>query len=199
MFTGLIEDLGEVLEVRRDDGGALLRIGSKLAADLSEGDSIAVNGVCLTATEIAPSSFAAEAMVETLRSSSLSDLERGAKVNLELPLRAGERLGGHIVQGHVDGVAEVREVREEGFSRVLTLRMPEGLGRHLVHKGSIALHGVSLTISGIDGETVSVSLIPKTISETVLGAVQPGDRVNVEVDVLAKHVEALLRSTLSGR
>lgn len=200
MFTGLIADLGEVVACERDEHGAELEIQTTLAAELSTGDSIAVNGVCLTATAVGGGQFRAQAMTETLRHSSLSGLAPGSAVNLELPLRLGDRLGGHIVQGHVDGVADVQSVRHDGFARVITVELPAGLARHAVLKGSIALDGVSLTISGLEGSRLSVSLIPETLERTTLGALAPGDRVNVEVDVLAKHVERLLSSasTLTG-
>jgi riboflavin synthase len=192
MFTGLIADLGEVVACERDEQGSELEVRTSLAAELSTGDSIAVNGVCLTATAVGPGEFRAQAMGETLRRSSLSDLAPGSRVNLELPLRVGDRLGGHIVQGHVDGVAGVHSVQQDGFSRVITVELPAELARHAVLKGSIALDGVSLTISGLEGSRLSVSLIPETLERTTLGTLQPGERVNVEVDVLAKHVERLL-------
>lgn len=198
MFTGLIADLGEVREVDAGEEGASIAIDTSLAAELAEGDSIAVNGVCLTATSVSPGRFAAQAMNETLRRTGLQGLRQGSKVNLELPLRLGDRLGGHIVQGHVDGVAKVVGVAEEGFSRVLSVQLPAELAVHVVQKGSIALDGVSLTVSALEGETASVSLIPETLSRTTLGLAAPGDRLNVEVDVLAKHVERLLRSTLTS-
>lgn len=192
MFTGLIADLGEIVSCERDKQGAELEIQTPLAAELSPGDSIAVNGVCLTATAVGRGEFRAQAIAETLRRSSLSGLAPGSRVNLELPLRVGDRLGGHIVQGHVDGVASVHTVQQDGFSRVITVELPAELVRHVVLKGSVALDGVSLTISALEGPRLSVSLIPETLERTTLGAKQPGDLVNVEVDVLAKHVERLL-------
>lgn len=198
MFTGLIADIGEVVSCERDERGAELEIQTPLAAELSAGDSIAVNGVCLTATAVGRGEFRTQAIAETLRRSSLSGLEPGSHVNLELPLRVGDRLGGHIVQGHVDGVASVHTVQQDGVSRVITVELPAELVRHVVLKGSIALDGVSLTISGLEGPRLSVSLIPETLERTTLGARQPGDLVNVEVDVLAKHVERLLGPTLTS-
>jgi riboflavin synthase len=192
MFTGLIADLGEVQALARDDEGATLTIASSLAGELGVGDSIAVNGVCLTATEVMPDGFRAQAMNETLARSSLGALQAGARVNLELPLRADGRLGGHIVQGHVDGAGIVRELRQEGFSRVLVVDVEPELARYLVEKGSVAVDGVSLTISAIDERAFAVSLIPETLARTTLGTARAGDRVNLEVDVLAKHVERLL-------
>jgi len=193
MFTGLIEDLGLVRSVREDADGATIEVASALAPQIAEGDSVAVNGVCLTATELTPESFAAQAMHETLRRSSLGSLQAGSPVNLELALRAGARLGGHIVQGHVDGTAAIAGVREEGFSRVLDFELDAELLRYLVEKGSVALDGVSLTVSELREDGFSVSLIPETLQRTNLGGVQAGDRVNIEVDVLAKHVERLMR------
>jgi riboflavin synthase len=192
MFTGLIADLGEVSAIDSDGEGATLQIGTRLAGELGEGDSIAVNGVCLTATEVREGSFAAQAMRETLERSALGGLEVGARVNLELALRAADRLGGHVVQGHVDGTGAVGEIREEGFSRVLRIESEQDLGRYLVEKGSITVNGVSLTVSALTDDGFEVSLIPETLERTNLGAVQVGDRVNLEADILAKHVERLL-------
>jgi riboflavin synthase len=192
MFTGLIEDLGSVREVRREGEGSTLTIDSALSQALHEGDSIAVNGVCLTATAIAASSFQAQAMLETLRRSALGELQPGSRVNLELPLRASDRLGGHFVQGHVDGTGTVAAIREDGFARVLEVAAPPELARYLVEKGSVAIDGVSLTVSALGAEGFEVSLIPETLQRTSLGAVAEGARVNIEVDVLAKHVERLL-------
>jgi riboflavin synthase len=198
VFTGLIADLGEVRMLRSDAQGAEIEIETSLAADLSVGDSVAVNGVCLTATAVGGGEFRAQAIAETLRRSTLGALRRGSRVNLELPLRVGDRLGGHIVQGHVDGVGTLSSVVQEGFSRVLSVDLPGELARNVVLKGSIALDGVSLTISALSGSTLSVSLIPETLERTTLGFAQPGEELNVEVDVLAKHVERLMASTLGG-
>jgi riboflavin synthase len=192
MFTGLIAELGSVTDVNLDASGATLSIASGLADQLHEGDSIAVNGVCLTATEVDAEGFRAQAMIETLERSSLGALRPGARVNLELALRAQDRLGGHIVQGHVDGTATVRAVRDEGFARVLEIEAEQPLARYLVEKGSVALDGVSLTVSALSDDGFSVSLIPETLQRTNLGAIGEGDRLNVEVDILAKHVERLL-------
>jgi riboflavin synthase len=194
MFTGLIADLGDVTALESNVEGATLRIATRLAGELDEGDSIAVNGVCLTAIEVKDGSFAAQAMRETLERSSLGRLEVGARVNLELPLRATDRLGGHVVQGHVDGTGVVGEIREQGFARVLSIESEPGLGRYLVEKGSIAVDGVSLTVSALHEQGFEVSLIPETLERTNLGKAAVGDRVNLEMDVLAKHVERLLDS-----
>jgi riboflavin synthase len=199
VFTGLIADLGEVVALDEDGDGATLRVATRLAAELGEGDSIAVNGVCLTATEVRDGSFAAQAMRETLERSALGGLAVGAQVNLELALRASDRLGGHVVQGHVDGTGTVGEICEEGFSRVLRIEVdvdPDAehgtFTRYLVQKGSVTVNGVSLTVSALNSNGFEVSLIPETLERTNLGGVQVGDRVNLEADILAKHVERLL-------
>ncbi|HXR28519.1 MAG TPA: riboflavin synthase [Solirubrobacteraceae bacterium] len=192
MFTGLIADLGSLRALEHDGVGATLTIDSRLAAELAEGDSIAVNGVCLTATAVYASSFQAQAMAETLQRSSLGALQAGARVNLELPLRADERLGGHFVQGHVDATGTVRAIRQEGFARVLDVEAPPALARYLVEKGSVALDGVSLTVSSLSEDGFAVALIPETLQRTNLGAIAEGAPVNIEVDVLAKHIERLL-------
>jgi riboflavin synthase len=194
VFTGLIADRGALRSIARDDRGATLEIATRLAAELQEGDSIAVNGVCLTASRVNGDGFEAEAMNETLTRSALGALQAGAPVNLELPLRASDRLGGHIVQGHVDGKGIVGAMREEGISRVLAIEVEEGLRRYLVEKGSVALDGVSLTVSALTDAGFAVSLIPETLQRTGLGEVGVGAEVNVEVDVLAKHVERLIGS-----
>jgi riboflavin synthase len=195
VFTGLIADLGEVTALEEDGKGATLRIATRLAGELGEGDSIAVDGVCLTAIEVQGGSFAAQAMRETLDRSTLGALALGARVNLELPLRAADRLGGHVVQGHVDATGTVGEIDEQGFARVLRIDEGEsGLGRYLVEKGSVAINGVSLTISALHDDGFEVSLIPETLQRTNLGAVAVGDKVNLEADVLAKHLERLLEA-----
>jgi len=192
MFTGLIADLGTIESIEAGGEGATLQIGTILAGELAEGDSIAVNGVCLTATGITGGSFATQAMNETLRRSSLGGLGPGETVNLELALRAGDRLGGHVVQGHVDGTGTVSAIREEGFSRILEVELEPDLARYLVEKGSVAIDGVSLTVSSLREDGFAVSLIPETLRRTNLGNIQEGAPVNIEVDILAKHVERLL-------
>ena len=194
MFTGLVAGTGTVESLERDGGGVRLRVRSELAGELGPGDSVSVNGVCLTAVEPDPDGFSADVMEETLRRSSLGPLATGDAVNLELPLRAGDRLGGHIVQGHVDGTGEVHSVRAEGLSRVVRIAAPADLLRYVVEKGSIAVEGVSLTVSAVDEEAFEVSLIPETLERTTLGAAAPGRTVNLEVDVLAKYVEKSIRS-----
>jgi riboflavin synthase len=195
MFTGLIADLGSVKGIERDAAGATLEISTRLAGELAEGDSIAVNGVCLTAIAVHGGGFRAQAMAETLRRSALERLEVGSPVNLELALRADGRLGGHIVQGHVDGTGTIEAVREEGFARVLEIEVSDELTRYLVEKGSVAVDGVSLTVSELRDGGFSVSLIPETLARTSLGEAQVGDRVNIEVDILAKHIERLMERT----
>lgn len=193
MFTGLVQGLGRIGGVERSEDGARLTIETPLVSELRTGDSVAVNGVCLTATSLENGSFVADAMNETLSRSSLGGLEAGARVNLELPLRAGDRLGGHVVQGHVDGVGEVVSVVEDGFARRIQIEAPPDLLRYVIEKGSIAVDGVSLTVAECDSRSFTVSLIPETLQRTNLGHAGTGDRVNLEVDVLAKYVEKLIR------
>jgi riboflavin synthase len=192
LFTGLVAGLGDVIDLDRSDRGVRIRVATELAQSLADGDSVAVNGVCLTATEVDAGSFAADVMNETLARSSLRDAGRGAKVNLELPLRATDRLGGHVVQGHVDGVGVVESVVEDGFARTVRVRAPADVLRYVVEKGSIAVDGVSLTVAGVGHESFTVSLIPETLQRTTFGGAQPGTAVNLEVDVLAKYVEKLI-------
>jgi len=191
MFTGLVADLGTVAAVDATGGGVRLTVDSPLAVQLREGESVAVNGVCLTATQVDGDRFAADVMRETLDRSTLGAVRAGASVNLELALRAADRLGGHIVQGHVDGVGTVCELREDGFARVVTFEADAELLRYVVARGSIAIDGASLTVARVDGEGFDVALIPETLARTTLGAAAPGTSVNLEVDVLAKYVEKL--------
>ena len=192
MFTGLIQDVGRVESVQRDGEGARLQIATALAPDIALGDSVAVNGACLTATSVDANGFETEAMNQTLAVTALDSIEEGTRANLELAMRASDRLGGHIVQGHVDGVGEVLSVEEDGFARRLRVALDPQLLRHCVEKGSIALSGVSLTIAALGGRWVEVSLIPETLERTNLGEVEAGSRLNVESDVVAKYVERLL-------
>lgn len=189
--------MGRVSAHQRTEQGVVLEIDTELVSELAEGDSIAVNGVCLTATALADASFRAEVMNETLHRSSLSDLVPGADVNLELPLRAGDRLGGHFVQGHVDAVGTVSSAEPDGFARRLRIEADADLLRYVVHKGSITVDGVSLTVAELDGDSFTVSLIPETQERTTLGEAGPGTRVNLEVDVLAKYVERALQRSPS--
>jgi riboflavin synthase len=192
VFTGLVQDLGTVTAVDAAADGVRLAVRTRLVSELSDGDSVSVNGVCLTATAIADGHFSADVMNETLRRSSLAEAGAGARVNLELPLRAADRLGGHFVQGHVDGVGGVRDVRDDGFARVVTIGVPAELMRYVVEKGSIAVDGVSLTVSGLGDDWLQVSLIPETLERTTLGEATTGRPVNLEVDVLAKYIERLV-------
>jgi riboflavin synthase len=193
MFTGLVADLGTVAEVNATTDGVRLAIESALAGELSDGDSVAVNGVCLTAVGVDGHRFGADVMNETLRRSSLAEVGAGAKVNLELPVKADDRLGGHIVQGHVDGVGAIRDARDDGFARVVTIAADPDLLRYVVEKGSIAVDGVSLTVARVDDDSFDVSLIPETLQRTNLGEARPGAPVNLEVDIVAKYVERLVR------
>jgi riboflavin synthase len=185
MFTGLVQETGRLASLE----GGRLRVEAEL--DLAEGDSVAVNGVCLTATAVDDGGFSADVMEETLRRTTLGALGPGDRVNLELPLRASDRLGGHIVQGHVDGTATVESERYDDFSRVVRLSAPPELLRYVIEKGSVALDGVSLTVSELDDEGFAVSLIPETLERTTLGSLEQGARLNLEVDVVAKYVERL--------
>ncbi|HEU0023602.1 MAG TPA: riboflavin synthase [Thermoleophilaceae bacterium] len=193
MFTGLVADKGTVEALERAGASARLRVRTRLANELASGESIAVNGVCLTARDPDAGSFVADLMAETLERSSLGPLAEGDEVNLELPLRPGDRLGGHVVQGHVDGTGTVERVTEVDFARVVRVRAPAELLRYVVEKGSIAVDGVSLTVAEVDDAGFSVSLIPETLERTTLGSAVPGRTVNLEVDVLAKYVEKASR------
>jgi len=192
MFTGLVQGLGTVAAVEPTADGVRLAIATPLASELAQGDSIAVNGVCLTAIDPTNGTFGADVMNESLRRSSLAEVGPGSEVNLELAMRAGDRLGGHIMQGHVDGVGTISAIVPDGFARVVTVTAPPELLRYVVEKGSIAVDGVSLTVSAVDDATFSVSLIPETLERTILGGAEVGKPVNLEVDVLAKYVEKLV-------
>jgi riboflavin synthase len=192
VFTGLVEAVGRITALEVTEAGARLQIETPLVAELRAGDSIAVNGVCLSAAALYDGSFAADAMNETLSRSSLGGLAPGAEVNLELPLRASDRLGGHVVQGHVDGVGEILELAPDGIARRVRIEAPPEVLRYVIEKGSIAVDGVSLTVAGMDRGSFTVSLIPETLQRTNLGHAGTGDRVNLEVDVLAKYVEKLM-------
>jgi riboflavin synthase len=192
VFTGLIEDLGTLESLDTGAEGAKLRIATKLAPEIGLGDSVAVNGVCLTATAVDEAGCETEAMNQTLTVTALGTVEAGDLVNLELAMKASERLGGHIVQGHVDGVGEIAAVEEDGFARRLRVELPPELLRYTVDKGSITLDGVSLTVAELGESWVEVSLIPETLERTNLGRLAPGGKVNVESDVVAKYVERLL-------
>lgn len=193
MFTGIIRELGRVTDVERGAAAIRLRLDApQTAAQVAIGDSVAVNGVCLTAVAVEDGTLAFDAVPETLRRSSLGRLATGVEVNLEPALRAGDALGGHYVQGHVDGVGRIRSVTVEADDVVVWVDTPAELLRYLVEKGSVTVEGVSLTVAGVDDGGFSVALIPHTLAETTLDALAAGDPVNLEVDVLAKYVERLL-------
>ncbi len=194
MFTGIINELGTVDAVEGSDEGARLRIRAALASELEAGDSVAVNGACLTATSAGSGAFEADVMHQTLSLTTLGDLDSDSRVNLELPLRPTDRLGGHVVQGHVDGTATVVEVSEDGFAKRLRLELPNELLSYVVERGSIAIEGVSLTVAELAGSALEVSLIPETLERTTLGSLVPGARVNVECDVLARYVRRQLEA-----
>jgi riboflavin synthase len=193
VFTGLIQDVGKVESVDSDADGARLRIATSLGGEIAVGDSVAVNGVCLTATSADAGGFETEAMNQTLQVTALGGLAPGSRVNLELAMKASDRFGGHIVQGHVDGVGEATSVEEDGFARRLRLELPPGLLRYAIDKGSVALDGVSLTIAALGEDWIEVSLVTETLERTTLGAAQPGRKLNVECDVVAKYVERLMQ------
>ena len=199
MYTGIVEELGEVVNVEHlADAARLIVRGPRVTADIAHGNSIAVNGVCLTVTGTAAGTFTADVMAETLNRSSLGALEPGSPVNLERSLRVGDRLGGHMVQGHVDGMGTVlSRVRGEHWD-VVRIAVPPGLARYLVEKGSVAVDGVSLTVSALGGTPdepwFEVSLIPTTLAATTLGLLPPGGKVNLEVDMIGKYVEQMLRA-----
>ncbi len=192
MFTGLIEDVGTVESISSDAGGARLRIATHLGAEIGPGDSVAVDGVCLTATGADRDGFETEAMNQTLAVSSLAFLEVGGRVNLELAVRASDRLGGHIVQGHVDALAAVISVSEDGFARRLRVAVDRALIRSVVEKGSLALNGVSLTVAALGEDWIEVSLIPETLRRTNLGAAASPGVLNLEFDIVAKYVQRLV-------
>jgi riboflavin synthase len=192
MFTGLVQSLGTIEQEVPSEEGVRLTVVTPLAAELAEGDSIAVNGVCLTATHVDAEKFAADVMNETLARTSLQAVGPGSAVNLELPLRASDRLGGHIVQGHVDGIGTVLSAADDGFARRIEVEAPAEVLRYVVEKGSIAVDGVSLTVASVAQRSFNVSLIPETLTRTNLGVAEPGTQVNLEVDVVAKYVERLV-------
>ena len=192
MFTGIVREVGEVEALERSAAGARLRVRAGFAAELEPGDSVSVAGACLTVADRDARGFAADVMNQTLELTTLGALEGGAAVNLEPALRAGDPLGGHLVQGHVDGAGEVAAVEADGIARRVRLRLPDALRRYVVERGSIAIDGVSLTVAAVDAAGAEVSLIPETLERTSLGSAEPGTTVNLEVDVLAKYVERLV-------
>jgi riboflavin synthase len=195
MFTGIIEELGTVATVEVLEDSIRLGIkGSLVRKDLAQGESVSVNGVCLTAAEVTPEGFIADVMLETLNRSSLSGIAEGERVNLERAMSGAGRFGGHVVQGHVDGVAEIISREPSANWEVVKVRIPSELSKYVVHKGSITFDGVSLTVNDISGNVVSLSLIPETLRLTTLGTKQVGDKLNVEADILAKHIEKLIEA-----
>lgn len=198
MFTGIVEERGTVASIEQLRNAARVAIrGTVVLSDVKAGDSIAVNGVCLTVVDLGPDFFTADVMEETLKRSSLDAVSAGSEVNLERAARLDSRLGGHLVQGHVDGTGQVLAVEPDDHWTAMRISLPADLGRYVVEKGSITVDGVSLTVVSVDDEGFSVSLIPTTLAETTLGSRQVGDRVNLEVDAIAKYVERLMQGRLS--
>ena len=188
MFTGLIENVGEIDEVKPTPGGVRLRLQTSLAAQLTPGDSLAVNGVCLTVVSADQDGVHMDVSPETARVSTLGTLKRGALVNLERPLRADARLGGHFVQGHVDATGTIEDIRQDGDSYWVTVKFPPLLAPYIVRKGSIALNGISLTVAGVDDRHFDVQIIPFTWEQTNLRSLKAGEAVNLECDILGKYV-----------
>lgn len=197
MFTGLVEEVGRIEKVQGDGGSVRIRVAAELVPPrLKIGDSVAVSGVCLTAVRIGKNWFEADLAQETVRRTSLSRLDAGVQVNLETPVKAGTPLGGHIVQGHVDGAGKLVSLTpvEAGADHWLTIQLPSELMRYVVQKGSITVEGISLTIAKVEANCVSIAIIPHTLQATNLHSLKPGDLVNIEVDVLAKYAEKMLQS-----
>jgi riboflavin synthase len=193
MFTGIVREIGNVEELRRSEQGARLRVSARLAAELAAGDSVSVSGACLTVASASDGAFEAEVMNQTLSVTTLGGLEPGGSVNLEPPLRAGDPLGGHLVQGHVDGTGAVRAVWADGFARRLRLGAPRELDRFIVERGSVTVDGVSLTVAALADDGFEVSLVPETLERTTLGGLAEGGQVNLEVDVIARYAERLMQ------
>lgn len=199
MFTGLVEETGKVGEVTIDGDRARLVVDAvEVVEDLPIGASVSVNGVCVTATDVSPTGFAVDLMRETLRVTALARLAAGSRVNLERAMLVGDRFGGHIVQGHVDGIGELIDIEDVPGTRTLSVRIPSHLMRYLVRKGSICIDGVSLTVADVQDDVVIIGLIPHTLASTCLGDLEVGDAVNIEVDVVAKYVEQMLPTASSG-
>ncbi len=199
MFTGIIEELGTVRAVKKGPKSAVLRVGAPVVTqDVQAGDSIAVNGVCLTVVEFSRGGFTAEVMAETLRATGLGGLKSGDRVNLERALRPSDRMGGHMVSGHVDGVGKVMGVAKEDIAYVFTIGAPESVLSYVIKKGSIAVDGISLTVVDMDEKGFRVSIIPHTMARTTLGVKKPGDSVNLEADMIARYIERLLPGGRAG-
>jgi riboflavin synthase len=196
MFTGIIEEVGKVLSIKHQDGKRRLTVSApRLAKELHQGDSIAVSGVCLTAVELGSGSFGADLAKETWNRTSFSRIQEGARVNLELPMRVDGRLGGHLVQGHVDGTGKFQGLERipEADDYWLRIEIPPELARYVIFKGSLSIEGISLTVAQIEGTHVTVAIIPHTAEMTNLASLKPGDPVNLEVDMIAKYVEKMMR------
>ncbi|RLL40384.1 riboflavin synthase [Oceanobacillus piezotolerans] len=195
MFTGIIEEIGKVEKIQKvsEQAVEMTITSTKILEYVHLGDSIAVNGICLTVTNYTKNSFQVDAMPETILSTSLKDLKAGSKVNLERAMLANGRFGGHFVSGHVDGVGEILKKQKEQNAVYYQIQIPEELSRYVLHKGSITVDGTSLTVFGIENNLVTISLIPHTVSETILGGKGEGDKVNIECDMLAKHVQHMLQ------
>ncbi len=199
MFTGIVEEIGEVADIQRKGSAMNLRIQcAEVMGDLSVGDSVAVNGLCLTAEEVEPAAFSAGIMPESVRHSTLGDLRVGSKVNLERAIAAGERFGGHLVSGHIDGVGRVRSRRPEDNAQLFVIEVDPGITESLVEKGSVTVDGVSLSITGLERGSFSVSIIPHTIQHTTLRDLRSGGRVNVEADLIGKYVAKFVSGLPSG-
>ena len=196
MFTGIIETMGIVRRISDGEGARRLAIESReVSPGLKIGDSISINGTCLTVTEVGNDGFVVEAVPETLRLTNIADLSAGDHVNLERPMPADGRFDGHIVQGHVDGVGVVESIAPEGDGSRLRVLYPAELRRYLVHKGSITVDGISLTVAALDDDAFEIAIIPHTLEVTVVGKRRPGDRLNLEVDVIAKYVERMMETS----
>jgi riboflavin synthase len=201
MFTGIIEEVGRVLSFQDVDGKRRLLVSAtQVTHELKKGDSVAVSGVCLTAVEIADDKFGADLAAETVARTSLSRLQPQSLVNLELPTRADSRMGGHVVQGHVDGVARLASLDQikNAEDYWLTIEIPPDLAKYVVWKGSITIEGISLTVAGIEAKTVAVAIIPHTYQATNLRSLRNGDPLNIEVDIIAKYTEKMLRGDVPG-
>jgi riboflavin synthase len=201
MFTGLVQDVGSILKIERGQDSSSIQVQTRLANELSIGDSISINGVCLTAVSVEPNFFVADVMIQTLKLSNLGNLEEGNKVNAELAARLDTRLGGHIVQGHVDGVGEVVSNKPGDKWHEFVITVPKEQCKYIVNQGSICVDGVSLTVGEINDATylMTLWLIPETLAKTTLGDKRSGDQVNLEVDVLAKYVERLVMAQNSKK
>lgn len=198
MFTGLIRDIGKVLDRKNNQSSAFLKIETVLIKELNLGDSIAVNGVCLTASQLGNAWFSADVMPETWKATNLSGLKLGDRVNLEPALAAGDRLGGHLVSGHVDGVGRIRSIGKEANAVIFDIAVPSELVKFIAHKGSVAVNGVSLTVQKVNGMEMIISLIPHTVQETNLQFLKAGDLVNIEVDMVARQLSKLVGKPTEG-